>query len=83
MMPSKTGTTLGKSRTVNSLTLPSASLRKHLVHIVKLIQAHRSLATETDYVRGKLADHANDLFSLGTDGLRLDAAKRKSHYRLS
>jgi len=33
------------------------------------------LATESDYVRGKLADHANELLSLGTDGLRIDAAK--------
>jgi len=33
------------------------------------------LATETDYVRGKLADHANEVLSLGIDGLRLDAAK--------
>lgn len=41
---------------------------------------HPSLATETDYVRGKLVDHANDLLSLGVDGLRIDAAKRKSHH---
>ncbi|TRM62855.1 glycoside hydrolase family 13 protein [Schizophyllum amplum] len=33
------------------------------------------LATESDYVRGKLAAYANDLLSLGIDGLRLDAAK--------
>ncbi|KAL1745528.1 glycoside hydrolase superfamily [Schizophyllum fasciatum] len=33
------------------------------------------LATESDYVRGKLADYANDLISLGVDGLRLDASK--------
>jgi glycosidase len=33
------------------------------------------LATESDYVRGKLVDHANDLLSLGTDGFRIDAAK--------
>ncbi|KAL1661454.1 glycoside hydrolase superfamily [Schizophyllum commune] len=33
------------------------------------------LATDTDYVRGKLADYANDLISLGVDGLRLDASK--------
>ncbi|KAF9643265.1 glycoside hydrolase family 13 protein [Thelephora ganbajun] len=34
------------------------------------------LATGNDYVRGKLADHANELLSLGTDGFRIDAAKR-------
>ncbi|KIM89391.1 carbohydrate-binding module family 20 protein [Piloderma croceum F 1598] len=34
------------------------------------------LATDTDdYVRGRLAEYANDLLSLGVDGLRLDAAK--------
>ena len=37
-----------------------------------------SLATDTEYVRGRLAQYANDLLSLGVDGLRLDAAKRKS-----
>ncbi|KDQ58060.1 carbohydrate-binding module family 20 protein [Jaapia argillacea MUCL 33604] len=33
------------------------------------------LATETEYVRVRLAAYANDLISLGVDGLRLDAAK--------
>ncbi|KAL0572053.1 hypothetical protein V5O48_009911 [Marasmius crinis-equi] len=33
------------------------------------------LATDTDYVRGRLAEYANDLLSLGVDGLRLDASK--------
>ncbi|KAF5364605.1 hypothetical protein D9758_005615 [Tetrapyrgos nigripes] len=33
------------------------------------------LATDTDYVRGRLAEYANDLLSLGVDGFRLDAAK--------
>ncbi|KAF5379275.1 hypothetical protein D9757_010696 [Collybiopsis confluens] len=33
------------------------------------------LATDTTYVRGRLAEYANDLMSLGIDGLRLDAAK--------
>jgi glycosidase len=36
-----------------------------------------SLATETDYVRRRLAEFGNDLLSLGADGLRLDAAKRE------
>lgn len=33
------------------------------------------LATDTDYVRGRLAQYGNDLLSLGVDGFRLDAAK--------
>nr|AOC97454.1 alpha-amylase [Flammulina velutipes] len=33
------------------------------------------LATEAEYVRGRLATYVNDLLSLGVDGLRLDAAK--------
>ncbi|KII86244.1 glycoside hydrolase family 13 protein [Plicaturopsis crispa FD-325 SS-3] len=33
------------------------------------------LATDTEYVRGRLATYANDLLSLGVDGFRLDAAK--------
>ncbi|KAF8650166.1 hypothetical protein AX16_005400 [Volvariella volvacea WC 439] len=33
------------------------------------------LATETEYVRSRLAEYTNDLLSLGVDGLRLDAAK--------
>jgi alpha-amylase len=33
------------------------------------------LATETDYVRGKIAGYLNDLISLGVDGFRLDASK--------
>jgi hypothetical protein len=35
-----------------------------------------SLDTGAEYVRGRLAQYANDLLSLGVDGLRLDAAKR-------
>ncbi|KAH9981801.1 glycoside hydrolase [Russula compacta] len=33
------------------------------------------LATETEYVRQRLADYTNDLLSIGIDGLRLDASK--------
>ncbi|KAF9449615.1 carbohydrate-binding module family 20 protein [Macrolepiota fuliginosa MF-IS2] len=33
------------------------------------------LATDTEYVRGRLAEYGNDLLSLGVDGFRLDAAK--------
>ena len=51
------------------------------IHIVKLIQACSSLATETDYVRGNLAAHAKQLLDLGTDGFRLDAAKRMPPHR--
>jgi glycosidase len=35
-----------------------------------------SLATDTEYVRARLATYANDLISLGVVGFRLDAAKR-------
>lgn len=38
-----------------------------------------SLATDTEYVRGRLAEYGNDLLSLGADGLRLDASKRGGH----
>ncbi|KAI1787696.1 glycoside hydrolase family 13 protein [Ganoderma leucocontextum] len=33
------------------------------------------LATETEYVRSRLAEYGNDLLSFGVDGLRIDAAK--------
>ncbi|KAF8886962.1 glycoside hydrolase family 13 protein [Infundibulicybe gibba] len=33
------------------------------------------LATEAEYVRGRLAAHANDLLNIGVDGFRVDAAK--------
>jgi len=33
------------------------------------------LGTDTEYVRSRLAEYANDLLSLGVDGFRLDAAK--------
>lgn len=33
------------------------------------------LYTETDYVRGTIANYLNDLLSLGVDGFRIDAAK--------
>ncbi|GAB7193542.1 carbohydrate-binding module family 20 domain-containing protein [Kineococcus sp. NUM-3379] len=33
------------------------------------------LRTESDYVRGRLAQYMNDLISLGVDGFRIDAAK--------
>ena len=33
------------------------------------------LATEKDYVRGKIADYMNDMTSLGVAGFRIDAAK--------
>ncbi len=33
------------------------------------------LKTESDYVRGKIADYMNDLISLGVDGFRIDASK--------
>ena len=33
------------------------------------------LRTESDYVRGKIADYLNDLLGIGVDGFRVDAAK--------
>ncbi|KAI0812488.1 glycoside hydrolase superfamily [Irpex lacteus] len=41
------------------------------------------LATNTEYVRSRLAQYGNDLLSLGVDGLRLDAAKHISVTDLS
>lgn len=41
-----------------------------------LIAFPASLATETEYVRGRLAQYGQDLLNLGLDGLRIDAAKR-------
>ncbi|ELU39233.1 glycoside hydrolase family 13 protein [Rhizoctonia solani AG-1 IA] len=38
-------------------------------------------ATETEYVRSRLATYANDLLSLGVVGFRVDAAKRESYPR--
>jgi glycosidase len=43
--------------------------------LLRLKLDERSLATDTDYVRGKLAEYGNDLLSLGVDGFRLDASK--------
>ena len=73
----KIGMIVGKFRTASSQTSPSVLSRKNLAQILKLTQTRCSLATETEYVRGKLADYANDLLLLGTDGFRIDAAKRK------
>jgi glycosidase len=44
---------------------------------VGIANSSSSLATDTEYVRGRLATYVNDLLSLGVDGLRLDAAKRE------
>ncbi|ABC30861.1 Glycosidase [Hahella chejuensis KCTC 2396] len=35
----------------------------------------KDLKTESDYVRGKIADYINDLMRLGVKGFRIDAAK--------
>jgi hypothetical protein len=78
VMTFSNGTIHPKSGTVNLLTSPSEPLHENLVHVLEPTQTYHSLATETEYVRGKLVDHANDLLSLGTDGFRLDAAKRRS-----
>jgi glycosidase len=57
-----------KSRRVRS----SPSIRGD----TELNLALHSLKTESDYVRQTLADHGNDLLSLGVYGFRIDAAKR-------
>ena len=44
-----------------------------------LRQLEYSLAIEKEHVRARLAEYGNDLLSLGVDGFRLDAAKRKSY----
>jgi len=77
------GTIVRKFRTVSLPTSPSASLCKNRVCVVKLTHDRHSLVTGSEYVRGKLADHANELLRLGTDGLRIDAAKRESHIAVS
>jgi alpha-amylase len=41
-----------------------------------IVRAH-SLATDTDYVQGRIATYLKDLLSLGVKGLRMDAAKRE------
>jgi len=51
--------------------------------IVLVLTEWYSLATDTDYVRGKLAAYGNDLLSLGAVGFRLDAAKRVLQLPLS
>jgi alpha-amylase len=37
------------------------------------------LKTDSNYVRGKIADYMNDLLSLGVAGFRIDAAKHMPH----
>ena len=64
-----------KSRHVNWSILLSAFY--WAVRFCTCSHASTSLATEAEYVRGRLATYVNDLLSLGVDGLRLDAAKRK------
>ena len=49
------------------------------LHRTVYSQTNLSLATDTEYVRERLAAYANDLLSLGIDGFRLDASKRTSH----
>ena len=44
--------------------------------VTRGLTSYFSLATETEYVRSRLAAYANDLLSLGVDGLRLDAIHR-------
>ena len=64
-----------RCRLVNWTVLPSRSSR-FLAMRRPTKRRYASLATETEYVRSRLAEYGNDLISLGVDGLRLDAAKR-------
>jgi hypothetical protein len=54
----------------------ASSLAFDAIHLFRCFLPCDSLATETEYVRQRLAAYANDLISLGVDGLRLDASKR-------
>jgi hypothetical protein len=73
----KTGTTVRKSKAANYPISPSTSPTPKCSVCRKLTALPCSLATESDYVRGVLAAHAAELLSLGTDGFRIDAAKRE------
>ncbi|THV01328.1 glycoside hydrolase [Dendrothele bispora CBS 962.96] len=53
----------------------SNRLEVQTCELVNLAAHGAFLATDTEYVRGRLAEYANDLLSLGIDGLRLDASK--------
>lgn len=68
---------IGWSRGVSKYILTISNLLPPCVAYLNLF----SLATDTEYVRGRLAEYANDLLSLGVDGLRLDASK--SMYSIS
>jgi alpha-amylase len=39
------------------------------------LAALADLRTESDYVRGKIAEYLNALLAMGVDGFRIDAAK--------
>ena len=66
-----------KSGRVNWMGLQSDFCSLLFTSPVLTILVFESLATNTEYVRTRLAEYANDLISLGVDGLRLDAAKSK------
>lgn len=72
---SSTTKTASRSRPVSSI-ISLSKVNTSLLVEVMLIYLPVSLATETEHVRSRLAEYANDLLSLGVDGLRLDAAKR-------
>ena len=76
--------TKSKCGLANSMNLQSACLRfgAPILRNRADMSFCTSLATETDYVQGQLAEYAKDLISLGVDGLRLDAAKR-AHWNFS
>lgn len=68
------------NRRANMWTRRPSRVRSITIHSVLSLTLlpfflKKSLATETEYVRTRLAEYANDLISLGIDGFRLDAAE--------
>lgn len=76
-MTSSTTLIVWKFKLANWKTWQSESTTSCSLFHRCLTHRANSLATETEYVRGRLAQYGNDLLSLGVDGMRLDAAKRK------
>ena len=52
--------------------------RFSLFYLLTFLFSNHSLDTESETVRARLAEHLNDLLSLGVHGFRIDAAKRAS-----
>ena len=72
--------TASKSKRVNWSILLSMHQPSYFFILSLTTSFASSLATDTEYVRSRLAKYANDLLSLGVDGFRLDAAKSRGSY---